>query len=194
MHKELTDAGIFPHLVKLDNEASSEMIKTIKKNISFQLAPPRDHWTNPAERSIRTFKDHFIATLFGIYDKYPGNQWCRLIRPGTMTLNMLRGSRTNPKFSSYQQIWGDFEYNTTTLSPPGCLAVIYDASEYRPTWSNHGTIGYYTGPAEDHYRNNRIYIPTTGGTRIGSTVDFFPKHVQMPSTTSEYQLVIVLGI
>ena len=76
MHKELTDAGIVPQLVKLDNEASSEMIKTIKiKNISFQLAPPRDHRTNPAEQSIRTFKDHFIATLFGIDEKYPGNQW-----------------------------------------------------------------------------------------------------------------------
>ena len=87
MHKELTDAGIFPQQVKLDNEASSEMIKTIKiKNISFQLAPTRDHQTNPAERSIRTFKDHFIATIFGIDEKYPGNQWCRLIKPITKTL------------------------------------------------------------------------------------------------------------
>ena len=30
VHKELTDAGIVPQLVKLDNEASEEMIKTIK--------------------------------------------------------------------------------------------------------------------------------------------------------------------
>ena len=79
------------------------------------------------------------------------------------------------------------------MAPPGCLAAIYDAPEDRPTWSNHGTIGYYIGTAEDHYRNYRIYIPTTGGTRIGSTVDFFPKHVQIPSTSSEYQLAIVLG-
>ena len=79
------------------------------------------------------------------------------------------------------------------MAPPGCLAVIYDATEDRPTWSNHVTIGNYTGPAEDHYRNYRIYIPTTGGTRIGSTVDFFPKHVKMPSTSIEDQLAIVLG-
>ena len=148
--------------------------------MSFQLAPPRDHQTNPAEQSIRTFKDHFIATIFGIDDKYPWNQWCRLIKPSTKTPNMLRGSRINPKLSAYQQIWGDFDYNTTTLAPPGRLAVIYDAPLDRPTWSNHGTIEYYTGPAEDHYRNYRIYIPTTGGKRIGSTVDLFPKYVQMP--------------
>ena len=44
VHKELIDAGIVPQLVKLDNETSAEMIKTIKiKNMSFQLAPPRDH-------------------------------------------------------------------------------------------------------------------------------------------------------
>ena len=30
-HRELTDAGIVPQLFKIDNEASSEMIKTIKK-------------------------------------------------------------------------------------------------------------------------------------------------------------------
>ena len=79
------------------------------------------------------------------------------------------------------------------MAPPGCLAVIYDAPEDRPTWYNHGTIGYYTGPAEYHYRNYIIYTPTTGGTIIGSTVDFFSKHVQMPSTSSEDQLAIVLG-
>ena len=114
--------------------------------MSFQLAPPRDHQNNPSERSIRNFKDNLIATLFVIDDKYPGNQWCRLIKPSTNTLNMLRGSRINPKLSAYQQIWGDFDYNTTPLAPPGCLAVIYDAPEDRPTWSNHGTIGYYIGP------------------------------------------------
>ena len=77
MHIELTDSGIVPQLVKLYYEASAEIIITIKiKNMSFQLAPPRDHRTNPAEQSIRTFKDHIIANLFGIDDKYPGNQWC----------------------------------------------------------------------------------------------------------------------
>ena len=97
--------------------------------MSFQLAPPRDHRTNPEERSIITFKDNFIATLFGIDDKYPGNQWCQLIKSSTKTLNMLQGSRINPKLSAYQQIWGDFDYNTTPLAPPGFLEVIYDAPE-----------------------------------------------------------------
>ena len=53
---------------------------------------------------------------------------------------MLRGSRINPKLSAYQQIWGDVDYNQTPLAPPGCLAVIYDAPEDRPTWSNHAQL------------------------------------------------------
>ena len=63
------------------------------------------------------------------------------------TLNILLGSKINPKLSAYQQIWGVSDYNTTPLVPPGCLAVIYDALEDLPTWYNHGTIGYYTGTA-----------------------------------------------
>ena len=31
VHRELTDSGIVPQLVKLDNGASAEMVKTIKK-------------------------------------------------------------------------------------------------------------------------------------------------------------------
>ena len=33
------------------------------ENISFQYVPPRSHRRNTAERSIRTFKNHFVATL-----------------------------------------------------------------------------------------------------------------------------------
>ena len=138
VQRKLTDAGIVPQLVKLDNESSAEMIKTIKiKNMSFQLAPPRDHRTNPAERSIRTFKDHFIATLFGIDDKYPGNQLYRFIKPSAKTLNILRGSRINPKLSAYQQIWYEFDYNTTPLASPAILATsdcVYVCVGFMVSW------------------------------------------------------------
>ena len=39
VHREITDAGIFPQLVKLDNEASAEMIKTIKKEHVAPISP-----------------------------------------------------------------------------------------------------------------------------------------------------------
>ena len=37
-----------------------------------------------------------------------------------------------------------------------------------------------------HYQCFRWYIPTTNTERIAETVDFFPKHVKLHSTSSRY--------
>ena len=103
-----------------------------------------------------------------------------------MTLNMLRSSRINPKLSAYNQIWGNF--NTTPMAPPGCRVVVHKSSETRGTWTSHGVEGFYCEPAMNHYRNYQCYIPETNEMRFGKTVEFFPKHVQMPQTSSEDRL------
>ena len=48
MHRELTDAGIVPQLVKLDNEASAEMIKTIKKEHVVPISPAKRQLNQPS--------------------------------------------------------------------------------------------------------------------------------------------------
>jgi hypothetical protein len=65
MEQELVARGLKPKLTKLDNEAS-KLLKTYlhQQNITFQLVPPYIHRRNAAERSIRSFKDHLIRTLF----------------------------------------------------------------------------------------------------------------------------------
>jgi hypothetical protein len=51
-----------PVLKRLDNEVSKVLIKAIKdKGIDYQLASPKDHQLNPAERAIQTFKNHLIS-------------------------------------------------------------------------------------------------------------------------------------
>ena len=53
--------------MKLDNEASHELQRMLKKNnIDFQLVPPSVHRRNAAERCIHTFKIHFITTILNI--------------------------------------------------------------------------------------------------------------------------------
>ena len=80
LFKELYNAGIRPVIQKLDNEASEGLINAIKKKeLDYQLAPPGNHQTLPAERSIQTFKNHFIAGLYCVDNRFPGNQWDRLI-------------------------------------------------------------------------------------------------------------------
>ena len=64
--KILTNAGITPIYQRLNNEVSDDLIDKIKeKNLKYQLVTPHDHRTNPAERAIRTFKDHFTSILNG---------------------------------------------------------------------------------------------------------------------------------
>ena len=61
MYNELICAGIRPIIHQLDNKCSQEMITVIKANgTKYQLAPPGDHRTNPAERAVQTFHLHPI--------------------------------------------------------------------------------------------------------------------------------------
>jgi hypothetical protein len=56
--------GLKPHLQHLDNEASLALRNYLTKQvINYQLAPPRIHRRNNAERAIQMFKNHFIAGL-----------------------------------------------------------------------------------------------------------------------------------
>ena len=38
---------------------------------------------------------------------------------------MLQPSRINPNLSAYMQIWGNFDFNKTPLTPIGCKAIIH---------------------------------------------------------------------
>ena len=34
----------------------------------------------------------------------------------------------------------------------GCKVILHDGTEHRPSWANHGSRGFYIGPALKHYR------------------------------------------
>jgi hypothetical protein len=189
MYEDLRKAGINPVLHRLDNETSHDLIAEIgRKKLDYQIASPGDHRLNHAERAIQTFKNHFIAILFGTDSNFPAKQWDRLIKQAVMTLNMCRASRINPKLSAYQQVWGNFDFNKTPLAPPGCKVVVHERPMERGAWACHGVVGYYIGPAMKHYRNYNSYIPETHGIRTTNTIEFFPEKVDMPTTSTTDRL------
>jgi hypothetical protein len=189
MYEDLRKAGINPVLHRLDNETSHDLIKEIeRKELDYQIASPGDHRLNHAERAIQTFKNHFIAILYGTDSNFPAKQWDRLIKQAVMTLNMCRPSRINPKLSAYQQVWGNFDFNKTPLAPPGCKVVVHERPMERGAWACHGVVGYYIGPAMKHYRNYNSYIPETHGIRTTNTIEFFPEKVDMPTTSTTDRL------
>jgi hypothetical protein len=58
----------------------------------------------------------------------------------------------------------------------------------RGAWACHGIVGYYIGPAMNHYRNYNSYIPETRGIRTTHTLEFFPEKVEMPTTSTTDRL------
>ena len=89
LYEDLQKAGINPILHRLDNETSEELIEEIeKKGLDYQIASPGDHRLNHAERVVQTFKNHFIAILYGTDSSFPAKQWDRLVKQAVMTLHM----------------------------------------------------------------------------------------------------------
>ncbi len=77
------------HLI-LDNESSATLTAFLNsQNVSFQHVPPLQHRTNPAERSIRTSKNHFLSTLSTAHVSFPPNRWPALLPLTMLTLNSM---------------------------------------------------------------------------------------------------------
>ena len=138
----LKERGAKPKLYILDNEISGEFKSALKKHkVDFQLAPPNQHRRNAAERAIQTFKNHFLAGIASTNPKFPISEWDRLLEQATITLNLLRNSRINPRLSAYAFLNGNFDFNKTPLAPPGTQVVVHEKPEQRASWDPHGVDG-----------------------------------------------------
>jgi hypothetical protein len=178
--------GLKPLLQRLDNEASLALRNYLtKQGITYQLTPPHIHRRDNAERAIQTFKNHFIAGLCSVDPNFPLKLWDKLLPQSTITLNLLRKSRINPRMSAYAQLNGHFDFNRSTLAPPGTRIIAHEKPDQRASWDPHGLDGYYLGPALDHYRCYQVHITRKKGTRIVDTVEFFPATLAMPRTSSK---------
>ena len=173
--------GFNPTFERLDNETSRVLEEYChEQNISIQYVPPHNHRANRAERAIRTFKNHFIATLATADPTFPLKAWDELIPQAEMTLNMMRSSRINPVISAYQQLCGKYDYASHPLTPPGMRVVAHVKPAQKESWAPHGLDGYYVGPALDQYRCYKVWITKTQTSRITDTVAWHPHNITIP--------------
>jgi hypothetical protein len=105
--------------------------------------------------------------------------WDRLLPQAVITLNMLRTSRINPKFSAATHIYGQYDFNRAPMAPPGKRIIAHETPNRWRTWAPHGQDGWYIGPALEHYRCYTVYITKTRGERVVETVDFFPENFKL---------------
>ena len=185
MHKYLTNRGMKPKTQILDNECSA-LLKDymIKNKINYQLAAPGQHRTNAAERAIRTFKNHFVAGLCSTDEHFPIHLWDRLVEQAVLTLNLMRGSRMNPKHSAWSQLNGPYDFNAKPLAPPGIHVLVHEKPDQRKTWGTHANDAWYIGPALEHYRCYKVYMRETQSERITDTLTWFPQQIPLPTASS----------
>ena len=192
--KLLEKQGIQPKIFIMDNEASDDLKSALTKaNYDLQLVPPDNHRANAAERAIQTFKAHFLAGISSLPLDFPLSEWDYLLEQAELTLLLLRSSRTNPNLSSYAYLNGNFDFNKTPLAPPETKTIIHNRPNSRPSWGFHGDEAFYIGPALQHYRCIKCYVPSTKSTRISDTVAFIPTTVPIPVTSIDDHLCQAAG-
>ena len=138
----------------LDNEVSKEFKKTIMKDwgATYQLVPPNAHRRNIAERSIITFKAHFLAILAVVDPDFPKYMWDNLLVQTELTINPLRQATPNPRMSAWEYYNGEFDYSATPLVSLGCKIMIHNTSNKGKYWDQRGREGFSVGPALQHHR------------------------------------------
>ena len=184
-HKMLCDAGLRPKLQRMDNECSEALQQFMTtEHIDYQFVPPGCHRRNAAERAIRTFKNHFIAALCSTDKNFPLHLWDKLLPQALISLNLMRGSRLNPKLSAWAQVNGEYKYDRTPMAPPGTRVLVHEKPADRESWAPHGVDGWYVGPALKSYRCYRAWIPDTRRERICDTLEWFPSKVTLPLASS----------
>ena len=165
------------HLIS-DNETSTELtayFHSLTPAPEVHFVPPNNHRANPAERHIRTFKNHFIAMMTSVHVHFPTDLWDHLLPQAELTLNHLRDWTPDPSKSAYAGLFGKpVDFNKHPLHPPGQLVVAHDSPTTRPSWAPHGQRGYTLGPMLLHHRCTLVYIVHTGATRVCDTLDHFP--------------------
>jgi hypothetical protein len=115
-------AKSFPiaHLI-LDNESSTSLTTFLQsQHVSFQHVPPNQHRTNPAERAIRTAKNHFLSVLSAAHISFPPNRWPALLPLTELTLNHLRSFAPDPSISAWHGLHGQpLDFAAHPIHPAG---------------------------------------------------------------------------
>ena len=173
------DHGYKPTFQRMDNETSQEFAIHLRSNgIRIELAPPHMHRRNKAERAIRTWKNHFIATIAGVDPKFPMCAWNELIEQAEITINLLRSSPNQSRQSAWEAIHGPYDFDAHPMAPPGTAVTIHEKPTQRKSWGKHGVPGFYLGPAMQYYRCYSVWTTHTGTTRTADTLAWHPHAYQ----------------
>ena len=155
------------------------------KGVNYQLTPAHSHQRDIAEWAIRTLKKHCVATLCGCDSRFKMKLWDRFLPHAFITFNLLRSSRINNLLSTYAQVQGHFDYNQTSLVPPGIKVMTHIKPDVRGLCDAHALEAWYTGYEMHHYRCYRLWLWETRSERTTDTLAWFPSTLVIPIALSK---------
>lgn len=124
---------------------------------------------------------------------FPARLWCYLIEQAEITLNLLRTPRLHPQLSTYHSLCRNFNFQKTPLAPPGIKAITGNNAATRESWAPHGKLAYYVGPAMNHYRCCKVYLPSVQKIIITDTIEHTEDNLfDMPYSSKEDELLDVV--
>ena len=175
-----------------DNETSASaraFFSSPNINCTVQYVAPNNHRSNPAERFIRTAKNHIISTLASVHITFPLDLWDRLIPLIELTLNHLQPSHFDSSVSAYHGIYHKpCDFRAHPIHPAGQLCYTHVAPLVRKSWDKHSLRAFYIGPALSSYRCHHVYVASTSAMRISDTLYHYPDplfHFEDPATPPE---------
>jgi hypothetical protein len=138
-----------------------------------------------AERAIQTFKNHFVAILSGVDDRFPLSLWCYLVQPAELNVNLLRQSNVAPKILAYAHGHRQHDYMKRPFAPLGCSVMAHVKPKNRCTWDVHGEVGFSIGTSMEHHRCFNVYIVKTRATRVSDSAFFNHQYITNPQIMPE---------
>ncbi len=96
------------------------IIDSIGKRLPVTFVPPQTHRSNPAERAVRTGKNHLISVFYSTHPDFPDDLWDRLLPYAEITLNVLRPWRPDPTLSAWSGLHRlPYDFSAHPLHPSG---------------------------------------------------------------------------
>ena len=111
------------------------------------------HCRNSSERSIRTFKARFLATVAGTCAQFPNFLLDQLLEQDELTINLMRKATADPRKSAWEYLhYRPFNYDDTPLGPLGIPVIIHNKPIQCKSWDCRGRNVFSAGVDINHYR------------------------------------------
>ena len=106
MYEEVEANGFRPTLNMTNNDCSKAVQKYItSQNFKNQLVEPDNHSANAAERSIQTFKNHFISGLCSVSKGFPLQLWGYLLHQAQISQPPPNSAIRSNKICIRSNVW-----------------------------------------------------------------------------------------